>query len=492
MKDSKLTEILSSFSKDEMKRFKKFVESPYYNGSENVRRFFREVEGFYPKFTNKNYTLRNIHSKLFPAKNYHDGVIRNLASDLYKLACDFLTAEYIKADKYESGLNTLKALRQKGLKEQFEKEYKNILADIDKNKKDDNYYLGLYSINEQSLEIFNIIKKTDRKHEEFLASSAANTERLIVFFLARILKEYCALIDVSTEFQIKPKLKFLETIKQYLNSNDYSSIPAISMFYDSLCLSTEPVSSEPNSEFDTIFTRLHNNLKENKHELPHNDIYTLYINLLNSSIAKIYEYDRKYFPLTFELIKEIIAGDYYAVEGGYMEYGFFSGAVNLGLNFKEYEWIEEFIHKYRDKLLPEQRENAYYHFLALLEFFKKNYEKSLELLSHSNPVDFYLLINNQRLQMMINYELGRIEEIYYLIDSYRHTLTRHTQIVERYKAASKTFLDCYTELVKVKTDFDEFRYKKLKDTLTDKTYPLIFKTWFIEKIEEMKQDKMKI
>ncbi len=476
MKDLKLTEILSAFTPDEIRRFRKFVESPYHNGSVNVTNFFKEVVKYYPDFSSRNYNLNYIHSKLFPQKKYHEGVMRNLASDLYKLAESFLVFENTQHKDFEYGLSLLKEFKKRGLTDLFNINYKKILSNLNKTRKDESYLFNLYQLEREFWSLFIVDKKTGRKHGEFVSKVTDNSILLIKFFLARLLTTYCSIVSNAVDFDSKPELRFYNEIKQHIEKYKYDDTPAIKLYFNSLKLSMGDAD-------ENTFDQLHVGIKKDKNKLGHNDLHVLYISILNYTIIK------RNFEACFEIINEILEGEYYTRRGKdmFMEYGFYSASVHTGLYLKKFKWVENFIKNYREKINPPHRDNAHFYHYSLFEFIKKNFEKAADLLSNLSPTDFFLLIYTQRLRLAIYYELGRTEEIYSIIDSFKHTLTRHTQVEERHKKIYRDFLENFTMLHKLKLNYDDYQHSILKVKILNQNDHTVFKQWFNEKLFELKK-----
>lgn len=476
MKELKLTEILASFTAEEIKRFKKFVESPYHNGSVNVISLIREVIKFYPEFSSKNYNLKYIHGKIFKDKIYHEGVMRNLVSDLYKLSESFLVVDGLLKNKTEYELALMKRFKENQLDDLFHLNYKKIRADLDNIKKDDNYFFNLYLLENDLWSLFIVDKKAGKKHEEFIYGTVENTKQLVKFFLARILKSYCSIVSNAVNFKVKPELNFYNEIKNHIEKNNYEDTPVISLYFNSLKLAL-------GEEKENTFKKLHSVIKENKEILHHDDLHVIYINLLNNSISK------KDYRTCFGLIKEIYAGQYFSRIGKemYMEYGFYSAAIHTAIFLKEFDWVDNFVKTSKSKINPPHRDNSFHYHLALIEFKRKNFDIALEILSKLNPNDFFFLVYTQRLRLAVYYELGNTEEIFYLMDTYKHTLSRHSRIEERYIKYGKEFIVNFSELIKLKEKFDGFRCKTLKEKILLQESVSVFKDWFLEKLDELKK-----
>ena len=79
MKNSKLISLLKSFSENELKEFRKFIDSSFFNKEgKYVLRFYNEVRKHYPDFTNASLERKNLFEKLYPGKSYDDVINRKL------------------------------------------------------------------------------------------------------------------------------------------------------------------------------------------------------------------------------------------------------------------------------------------------------------------------------------------------------------------------------------------------------------------------------
>ena len=97
-----LIQLLNTFSKEEMREFGKFVNSPFHNNRSDVILFFDEIKKFHPGFNKSEFSKENIFSLIFPKKKYQDDVIRRLASNLFKLAEEFCAYNNFRKDKWNT------------------------------------------------------------------------------------------------------------------------------------------------------------------------------------------------------------------------------------------------------------------------------------------------------------------------------------------------------------------------------------------------------
>ncbi len=97
--NNNLTRLLKALSDDELKRFEKFLDSPYHNTIANVRKLFRELRKHAPEFSGESFSRENIWKCTFPGKEFNYGVLKNLLHELTVLCQKFLVAESVEVNK---------------------------------------------------------------------------------------------------------------------------------------------------------------------------------------------------------------------------------------------------------------------------------------------------------------------------------------------------------------------------------------------------------
>ena len=93
MLKSSLLEIIRTFTPKVLINFEDFVNSPYFNKNINVINLFAEIKKYAPEFNQENLEKEKVWGKIFPAKEYNYGIIKNLIHDLNKLCETFLLLE---------------------------------------------------------------------------------------------------------------------------------------------------------------------------------------------------------------------------------------------------------------------------------------------------------------------------------------------------------------------------------------------------------------
>ena len=90
MKDSRLIEILSAFTWEELSDFEKFLSSPFVKTRRNVAPLLSHLRSLYPEFDGKKVEKSFAFSIMFPDEEYSEKKMINLMSDLTKESENFL------------------------------------------------------------------------------------------------------------------------------------------------------------------------------------------------------------------------------------------------------------------------------------------------------------------------------------------------------------------------------------------------------------------
>jgi hypothetical protein len=122
MTSSKLFRFLSSLNSEELRSFRKFLESPYFNTNEILINLFDWLRPYHPTFKNAKLTKENCFIKLYPdGKKYSPAKVNDNLSKLTKLTEEFLAHETLKNDGKKFNLALIESLSKRQLFGDFEK-----------------------------------------------------------------------------------------------------------------------------------------------------------------------------------------------------------------------------------------------------------------------------------------------------------------------------------------------------------------------------------
>lgn len=471
MKKTKLTELLSSFSTAEIKRFNFFLNSPYFNSKTQFIRLFEAITKHHPDY--EKLTEEKVFAQTFPGKQYSYTIFKNSLSDLYELTKLFLASESMISDRLAAkNLFLRNIFRRDNIRDLVEKEL-NIAEQFFRNEiTDQAYFEQYYTFKKNKCEYFSNIErdKLDKSSDEDIESFFS----MILYHLLR----YAHWFEAN-----KIMLKatgFRETVNQAVDAL-YDITPenkpaAIELFY--LIMKLLKTYDEK------YYFEIIDMLKDEDKFLNNESKRWVYQTLEPFLIKKVRDGDQNFYRPQFELYK-------HCFETGLFDhdYAFAQGklvmTVETALRVKEFDWIENRINMYRDKGPKNIREDYYNINMSKVLQAKGENEKALDLLNKVNPEISMIKSLVRNMQVKIYYELGYYELAKAQVDSYRHYIAREEDFAEMYKESVYNFLKLYNRLIDIKAGtysggLNDFEYD------VSKASNIILKQWLLDKIAEIK------
>ncbi|MBS1550563.1 MAG: hypothetical protein JST15_00665 [Bacteroidetes bacterium] len=491
MLKSSLLEILRTFSKQELIKFEDFVRSPYFNKKENVLKLFLEIKKYAPHYENDNLEKEKAWVKIFPGKSYNYGIMKNLIHDLGKLCESFLSEEVYKINEMQRSLDFLNSISSRNILNIFinkiESAEKAFLKNFRTVKYDylADYYEGmrdLYHLKVRFLQANNQFKKND----ELIRSP----ENLITGFLIKCFETFHNVILNSLNYNspVKSNITYLflkeledhsvlKNIMDYIKEHSHENYPVLNCYY---CM-YKALSVNDSLEY---FNEFKDNLSQNSGLFSETELRGLYNGLLTSfGNRKITtnNFHHEYFSIIEIGFKNKIIQK----PDGTIDPGAFTSIVNVSVA-NDVKFTEEFINKYKDKIPIEFRDNVYFYSMAVLNYKKGNFEKSLEYAVKVQSKDLFMKFDIKHLQLNIYYELNDRVAFDYSYDALKHfikssNLTNESRIVTRVK-----YCEYIKTLFNLREKHDAYKLSSLKKEITvNKT---INKNWLLRKISELENE----
>ena len=477
MENTKLIQILKTFSKTEFEDFGKFVFSPFFNNSEQITKFYIFLQRHYPGF-NSSLTKENIYKEIYKDKDYKDKRVRDLLSRTLKLAEEFLAYSDIRNDEFLIKRKTLGQIALRNLDKHFEKKAGEIGSMLNSNIKNDEYILNNYLFAESKRDYLEY-KKALGKRSEFFNEITGEIEKFIIYFIFRMLKYFSTLISQQLVMNKKYEFTFLYEIIGYLRKNPAKDYPVVMIFYYSVLLYIEP-------ENEDIFFHLKDILAANTEIIEDKELRLIYTQMYNYSKEKQIHGSENFRRENFGIIKEMLSKNIYPMEAGYMPEHTYISITGEGLIFKEFEWTEKFMKDYREKLPPEKRENAFIYCSSVLNYRKKNYGGALRTLVKVSINDFYYHLRVKNHLLKIYYEQDDLETALSVIDSFRHFLSTNKLIPEYIRIRFVNFVNFFSRLVNARLNNENSNIIILKkDISAVNPSQLENGTWLLERIKEL-------
>lgn len=463
--------ILKAMTSHDLKEFDKFITSPYYNKNEVLVKLFGLLKKEYPNFDGPGVEREKIYYKLYNTKDFDESKLRYAFSDLSKLLEKYIIAKELEKNKTKENLLLLEFYKANDIEKYFNQTFDDTNKLLESSAKDSEYYFHKY-LAEEILFNYSSVKR-DKSLDEVLQMVADNLDS---YYLSKKLKFYCEMYTRQNFLNSSYQTKFLNEILHHIETVGYQEFPAIIVYYYVL---KTLIDENEESHYYNLLELLDKNEKFfSKEEM--RDLYFLAQNYCTKKINqgdRENKYLKEYFMLTNKLIeKEMI------YENGFIIPSTFKNIVTVGLRLEEFDWTENFIYTYKEKLAPKYRENAFTYNLAWLHFFKQEYKKTLRLLSNVEYMDVYYVLDSKILLLKTYFELDDADAFYSLIDSFYVYLRRNELISAYQKNICLNFVKFAKRLMRIKQG-DTKAAEKLIEEINE-TQQVASISWLLKKAEE--------
>ena len=485
MHNSKLIKILQAFSPAEIKDFRKFIDSSYFNKEGTyIVRLFDELKRFYPEFTGDGLSKERLFKNLYKEKTYNDVLMRKAVSALIKLAEEFLRYKAFKESGLESELLFIRKLREKRLDKLFESVSGSLEVKLEnpENSVDSDYFRNRYKLELEKINYFLDFSQLLGRQQDSMQS----VQKYIVYDSMINLLDigFNILVGITTMYKGKENLVLqlldridLDSVGKVLYESDQGLYPVYELFHKRFL-------GFKNFEDDSSYFEYKEIALKNMTYLTWENQFTIFISLQNICTRKFVEGKRYFVKELHEVHKEMLKQGLYAQQkGNMMNLHTFRNIVLTASNLNKNEWITDFMHEYADKLLPEQKESLTAWARALMLYNKKDFAGALkELQSVKN--DHYLTKHEiKTMTMKMLYELNEFEPAISFAESYRKMVSNDKTYAELHRNSYTNFSVLYLKLVKLKadnkTDESHFLKREIESTVVNS------KDWLLEKVNEM-------
>jgi hypothetical protein len=298
----------------------------------------------------------------------------------------------------------------------------------------------------------------------------------MLYFIYRMLRYYIEQINQQKLYRHEVSFEFTDEISGYLKSKNFENEPQIKALYYCLQMLKSPENTEH-------YKKLKKMLAAKDTYLNKDDLKLIYIQVYNYTRERYLEGRDEFHRESFEIIKKMLDQDIYPREQGYMTSQTFIIFVSVGLQVKEFKWVDNFLEEYIKKISPAGKNNAYNYSKAIYCFRKKKYNDALSFLNKVKIEDFYFYLRVKNQQSRIYFEQGEYESLLSLLDSLKHYLVSTVTIPDFISTRYSSYASFLTRVVHARLSDDKMQMKKI---LNDIAVSQIFenKSWLLEKVLE--------
>ena len=472
-----LTDILKTFSRDDLKNFEDFIVSPYFNKKNTVIKLWNNIKHFYPEFENEKLNRKVVWEKLYPGKDFNYGVMKNLIYDLNQLVERFLETEMFAENTFERGLQLFYSLSDRDLGKLSFSKYKSLEDKLINSKRGADRYSKLILL-KWSME-------TASGHTDLKINSGVYdiSEYMIYDFLISAFKIYN---NIAAEKLSNKESRTYELLKDFLGNTDIDRIlktikknspedhKVVNVFYYMYKALSDI--ERPESYFN-----FKNNVLENDHLLDESERKNLFACLwtslsYNKAVKnKPFEFNEL---MKFQHLKNILLD-----HSGMITSRKYSLGIRIAAMAKDFDFLKEFADSYLKCTRPSARKNMTLYGNAYLHFAKGEFGKALELINKINFDIIAFKYEMKNLQIMLFYELNEIEPLMYALDSYKHFASNNQYVSESSRDNIFRFISYMNTFCRLKEKPDKIKIQMLIEKISIDS--LNTKYWLLEKAKEL-------
>jgi hypothetical protein len=458
MENSKLIQLMKTFSAKELRECGEFVHSPFFNKHDEFASLYDYLKSCAPKFIPKKIAREAVYKKLFTKKKYDEKHLNHLMSFLLKLVEQYIGYKQASKNEILQNVSVLNAYVERGLDKHFNHVYELTKEKLNRYpyRNLDFFYLQ-YLLSETDNQYF--LRQKIRKYDERLQSAA---DYFDLYLLAGKLKYFCEMQDRKMSLAADYKLNMTNEISNAVTKIEIEKFPGINVYWTVLQMLEKP-------DEVIFFTSLKTIIESHKNVFPLFELKELYFYAVNYSIRKVNQGEQEFLKELFLLYKQILS-DGLLLENNQLSPWTYKNLVGVALRLKEFNWVEKFIKDYNKLLAEEFRDNALNYNLAELFYYKHDYDSAMIYLNKVEFSDIYYSLDTKKMMMKIYFEQNTIDPLLSLISSFKIFIRRTN------KQAYDNFITVIQQFLKYQ---NQKKVSALKRTI-ENIKPLADRNWLIE------------
>lgn len=464
MEKSRLIALLQTLSNKECRNVQLFLRSPFHNKREEVSQLFDYLLPYLSE--NQRIPSKQIAYQALATGAYDDQQMRLWMSFLLKSVEKYLLQADFFADEVQTKIRLSQIYRQRNLPKQVDRS----LREVETLQQKQIYRNAAFYQNDFQfqLEQYRVSSANQRTIELNLQKMSDNID---LAFLAQKLRQACLIISHQAVYKKDYDIGLLEETLQYVEARELQEVPAVAVYYYAYRTLSQP-------ERPAYFSFFKNALVSHSDKFPQEELGDLYILAINFCIKKYNAGERAFLADEFELYKVGLGKDLFSINKHLSRYTY-RNVVTIGLVLGEFDWVEKFIHQYKNALEKTHRISTFSLSLAGLKYSRKNYDEALVLLRNSNFKEVLLNLAAKTIMLKIYYELDE----YDLLDAHlvaMRTFIRRKKIIA-YHQENYINLIHFTRKLIERNPYDKTETQKLKSEM-EITKVVAEKEWLLGQV----------
>ncbi|MGB0861963.1 MAG: hypothetical protein ACPG19_12060 [Saprospiraceae bacterium] len=481
MVNNKLVSMFETFSKYELNRFRKYLISPFFNENEKIVLLFdlldehlrNNLEQIQKKEDWYDFA-RLAWTKIYERKAYDDVKFRRLCSDLTKLGQDFIGYKEYELQPLTQYNHTLTALNERNLNKHFlAVERKARTVDKKERYRNAGSFLENFRL---EYERHNYLERNAARHS-FQGNQVQADFYLDCYYWSNKLKMHSESLNNRTILNIDADINLINDLLEQVQGSRLIKVPAIAIYY-------HIIMTFQGEDTEKHFTELITLIEKHGHQFPQGELRSIYVFAQNYCIRKINTGQLMYYEQLFSIYKALLEREI-IFNKKELSSSNYKNIVTVGLFVKQFDWIEEFIYKYNQKLPKAYRNSSLNYNLANLFFNKAEYDKVIEQLQQMEYKDAFDGLSSRWLLLKTYYELSEINAFEALTDSFSIFIRRNKSLSDRNKGKYLNAVRFISKIMKISYS-GERAYDNLHRQLLEAKV-IIDKRWLLKKLENIKK-----
>jgi hypothetical protein len=479
MLNKKIFEVLQQLDKADIKKFRLFLQSPYFNRgtqSETLLRLFDDLAAHRFDELNPNLSKASVFARFYPDITFVEaekGPLDALTSELFKHLRRFLTLQKEEAEGWEEkeALTLINFYRKNGLDDRFKQSVTTFRkALLEKKIREHDFFQNQYQLEyEQS--------QYQRLHNtgEDDANVMTVDRSLDIQYLLKKLDLICALEYQGklTNFS-KLNSKLTQLIQDSIIGDEYPESPLIEVYISTLKLIQQP-------ESDVLLEKVEQLLEKHQADISYE---------YQQSLSGYYRnyWIRKYLRVgsletsikVFSIFKNHFERGFFYIDGK-ITAASLRNLLNFALKTGQTEWIKTILDTHPPEKITGTKYAVEIHSLNYAEyyFYQQEYETALEHLVYRNFENPTFSILADVLLIKVFYETQN-ELLEYRVNAMRQKIVRAgfaTEVKSRYH----NFINKMEKLIKYGWEKNSPKMAKLHEETTG-IPNIIEREWLLEKM----------
>ncbi|MBK8563561.1 MAG: hypothetical protein IPN76_09490 [Saprospiraceae bacterium] len=405
MQSSSLNQLISSFSTLELREVRKFLTSPFFNTRSDLVILFDSLT------TMGSLEKTEVWQRLNPSQPFDDQKLRLLMSYLHRLLEQYLAFKEATANELSNRLNLAKAYRNRGMMTAFERtsaSHEKIMAENP--MLDAQMHHHRYQVHWEKYQV-----ATAQNPAADLPIHQLTTA-LDAYYVSLRLRLICFAIAQKSVYRSDNQLFMEEEVLMLAGHENLRNEVAVAIYLHCYKMLKRPNEEEHFQAFKQLLLGASGQFNAE-------DIQGLYIFAINYCVRRLNDGQKAYFQEVFELYKSGLATNH-LLENNVLSRFTYHNIVAAGLQTGNLDWVQGFIHEYKNTLERSYRESSFSFSLARLEFARRRYDAVLELLQKANYRDPLLNLAAKTLLLKTWYELGEHDLLQSHLDAMRNYIHR--------------------------------------------------------------------